>query len=359
MENLLEYAQAGGTDYEATFMAGSYTSTLIDTDTTVEVLEKVRQGFFDYTVRVTTDTAPLEYNTDQFNNRELIRFGGSESKAVLIDASVNKYNLPGTEPDISDFDEDAYEVFKGLNQDWVAAKITEEAEKAAIAAAMGVPYTPQTYSETSMSEIMNKVDRELVIETVNLGSNEMQLKASFEYEADSSLQLLGDRTQSYTFYSSEIYGTVANTDESMKKINQIYVLYSKAVKEPAGCGKGIDIRFWDNGDLLDPDVSVYFISQQDAIDTLDASLVDQSLVERDNSIIKLSFYKDVSNYEPAGATLYCSGILQHDSASLEVKRENNSLVETNKEVRIVNIKLEILDAQSGAVLASDQVTRLH
>lgn len=359
MENLLEYAEAGGTDYKGWFGADFSVPEATTETTQQQTLYKgIKQGMQSYDVRVLVDTAPTEYEKDKLNNYDVIQFGGSSSRTIMIDASLASYNsthesaLGTTEEAVCDYDESAYKYFFNMN--------TSAVLEANLAGA-----TPPLDAKT-MAEIPDFVDRELrlVVEKIE---QKMKLTANLTYTLDESILLPAAVSNVYerTLFVSELYDVASSTDPAAKKLNQIYIMYSPATLETVGYGKGQDIRVIDPEQAMKADI---FIANQQTSsrDLYNAIGIDTiSALDISTHTVHVSFQDPVEpsiNRNPAGGNIYCSGNVALENFSTYASTTtcfSRKLVATGEEVRIVTTKLEILEAGTDKVLATKTVTHLQ
>lgn len=354
MENLMEYTEAGGTDYKTWFHATS-DQVLANTATQKKVLYKgIGQGLYTYDVRVLTDTAPTtEYDT--INKKDVIQFGSASSNTIMIDAGlVSNNNYSNSEISssvVADQDEKAYETFYAYHRMAVL-----EAN-----AAGAVP--PLT--ETALNQIPNYVDRELRLEITTPSANKMQLTAYFHYELDSSILLsagTANTLESTPLFTSVSYDVASAPDDGTSKLNQIYIMYSPAALEPVGYSLGQDIRVMDPAHAMN--ATIFIANQQTSPMDVDIAIGKNTVEERDTSTHTV--YVSARNPEtgaadmyPAGGDVYCSGRLSlQDFHSTTVAHEKE-LVAKGKDVRVVKTTLDILEAGTDKVLASKSVTHLQ
>lgn len=358
MENLLEYTEAGGTEYDTWFNAAGVTP--VPTGETTQqknVYTGIKQGMYKYDVRVLMDNDPDEYDKDKLNDYKVIQFGGTGSNTIIIDASLKSYDVngvPGFEEGVSDYDEKVYEYFFSNHKFAV-----EEANL--LGAVPPLIMTP-------MNEIPNHVDRELRLEVTKPTEDKMKLTASLTYTLDDGIDLPVGVSQTYSWplFVSGMYD-LASASEEANKLNQIYIIYSPATKEPIGHGFGQDIRIMDPEHVMKADI--FIANQQDS--TLDLSNEDaiknfNGIADLDTTThtVKVSFRKPVAGsietLQPAGANIYCSGDVElQDNSFPTITCTDNELVAKNAEVRVVTTTLEILEAGTSKVLATKKVTHLQ
>lgn len=361
MENLTEYAEAGGTDYRGWFGVSAENYSFTDeNDKKVELLKGINQGLYQFDVRVTTDRKPEEYKTDQLNNFGVIQFGGSDSNSILIDASLKGKDSNGN--GVSDYDESAFEYFSVLHSSAVTEhNLIEEQKKSE-----NSNYNMQVWEEVSASEIRKYIDRELRLVVKNPKEGKMQLTASFTYELHIDVQLPAgeERIMEVPVYVSEVYDVASNESEEAKRLNQIYILYSPSVEGEATSvyGDGKDIRLLDEAKSLKANIFIANQTVGEENTAIDAAIGMGSLANRGGAAdrINVSFKNPTNNMyqEPLGGEVHCSCKGDLDSATGAVMHEN-SLVATGEKVRIVTTTVQILEKSTDKVLASKKITHLR
>ena len=224
METVLEYAEAGGTDYKGWFKEDAPTEHQLLEETTTtrkELLKNMKQGLYTYDVRVTTDKDPAKYDkADQFNNFSVIQFGSSSSNSVLIDASLASNDREATPSGVSDYDETAYEYFYTLHSSAVSEHNMIEAQKAL----EDESYDEDEWTLTQKADIPKIVDRELWLEVTKPTADKMQLKASLTYmfamtSAEDDVHLPDGTSDIYQIpiFVSEMYDLASDPDDDAKK----------------------------------------------------------------------------------------------------------------------------------------------
>ncbi len=365
MENLLEYAEAGGTEYQSWFSPSGYTLVSDFTDIITkreELLEGIGQGMFTYNVRVITDRAPAEYDKDKLNDFRVIQFGGSNSNTILINASLESNDSDVPPNGVNDYDETAYEYFYTLHSGAVTEhNMIEEQEKSE-----NPSYTMDLWTETPESSIPDFVDRELRLVVTTPIMGKMQLIAYFTYILDSSvyLPLATENVYEIPLYASELYDVASSADPNAKKLDQIYIMYSPSVTGEAAFGYGKDIRLWDEAKALK--AKIFIANQAIGSTAVDTAIGIEGLENRSGAtdIINLSFQDpgvSGANKDPLGGEIYCSCNveLENEGYFTNVSCHDNLLVSTGEEVRIVTTTLEILDPASNEVLKSKTITHLQ
>ena len=222
MENFVEYAEAGGKEFGAYFGITAEPVPTPDpsappSTVTTETYRNVRQGYFDFDVEITTDTAPTKYASPELNDRPVIQFGGSGSTTVLIDASRSANVNNGN-------DNDAYNYFytwhviamenrkAAIDADDTKSEEEKEEKKAEC--------EPKTFEE-----VRNQVDRELWISAVTTGPDKMKLEAYYRYELYGiDLPAGVDTVYTSLIYISDEFDSAGSAGDNT--LDQVYILYS-------------------------------------------------------------------------------------------------------------------------------------
>ncbi len=354
MENLIEYTEAGGTAYATWFNATSSQPITggLEPGQTKTLYKGIAQGMQTFDVRVLVDTDPDEYDRDELNDYEVIQFGGASSNTILIDASLKSNDAvvrPEFGADVSDYDEDAYEYFYNMH---VSAVLEGNLAGA----------TPAV-TPTPMPDIPSSVDRELRLEVTKPTADKMQLTANLTYILDTSVDLPAGVSKEYqtTLFVSDMYDLASDTDEDANKLDQIYIMYSPAEKEPAGYGLGQDIRVMDLNHAMD--ANIFIVNQRTSSEDMGIAIGKNEITERDTSThtVRISCVNPSggANMKPAGGDIYCSGLLAIQGFDSSTTGYSNKLVAEGEEVRIVATTLEILEAGTDKVLANKTVTHLR
>lgn len=349
LENLLEYtkAYAKGFDsekdldalglYTDLFLMDSCTVTTKFSDTNdVEVSELagVKEGLYGYTVRITRNRKPADYNTESLNEHKVISFGETGSKTVVINASV------------PDYDKDALDLFLAMNKEKVEQhNLAVEAEKLVNPTPTMTPMT-----ELTQTEMEQKLKRELWLETSQPKPDKVQLRAYMVYTVPDDLPLPdgAERQIKTEFFASGEFDRSGGVSEASDRLRQIYVLYT-----PSSVAKGLaesDIRILDKEGQLD--ANLFLAYQMSGLEAVDAA-VSKDLGGRYTSSerIRVSFQDSTVLYEPLRLGLYCSSALSIVGAEPStVKKEVNSLVAGSEECRVVTVNIEVIDPATGKVL---------
>lgn len=359
MENLMEYAESGGTNYKDWFFvsAADYDSETDDEDSDkfIETLNNVTQGIHKYDVKIITDSSPEEYATTKLNEFDVIKFGGANSGTIMIDASLNSSTSSYGTNTISTHDKLAYEHF----YDQHCSAVVESNLAGAV--------PPLT--ETALEDIPNFVDRELRVEVSQPTSDKLQVTAYFIYSLDSSIVLPDSVSHEFTgqlLVESKLYDVPSSTDTNAKKLTQIYIMYSKAELEPENIGFNQDIRIMDPNNVMKADI---FIAKQQESSSVVDNVLDKNLgTGRDTTMynVRVSFRKPqegtVEYCNPAGGNIYCSGVVELQDFTVfeeHTKCYSKNLAAKGKDVRIITTTLEIYKAGTDTLLASKTVTHLQ
>lgn len=375
MENLVEYAEAGGTDYKGWFLDDPSNYLLEQEFSDVapvstvrkELLKSISQGLYAYDVRVTTDRAPAKYDTAELNNFNVIQFGGSGSNSVLIDASLASNDREVPPSGVSDYDETAYEYFYTLHSSAVLEHNMIEDQKKLNNPA----YVKDEWDLTEEADIPKIVDRELWLEVTKPATDKMQLTAYLTYmfamtSAEDDVHLPDGTSKTYQIpiFVSDMYDLPSDADADAKKLDQIYVLFTEAKSEEAGYYKNRDIRILDSAISGERalDAKIFLIYQETSSKDVNDAFVIEELENRAETYTIRVACSDVEtgvDRSPAGAMIYCSSKIDLESGTTNVSYEEDNLVASNEEVRIVTTTLEILEAGTTKVLASKTVTNLQ
>lgn len=349
MEDLLELAGAvkDSSQYADT-CAGLYAGTvttkqsLSDTQP-VEIVEitGVQKGSYTYTVEITRDTQPAKYSG--MNNKDVLSFGASGSKAAIIDASLKGTDM--NNDGVSDYDRMALDTFYSAH----CNKVLE------YNAALPEDVTPTPTPLVSMGEddVRQLIDRDILLEAVKTPEGKMELAAYMSYTVDSSL-LLPDgmsRTLEMEFYRSAAYHVASDATEGAEKLDRIYLLYSPWAGENRSSADNYDVRIVDKEKVLGADV--FLVYQEDTTKVVDSTLLTQKLNDRFNAKdIKVYFgEKGESQSEPYRVDLYSPAEIKLTSSVTGVTAHSYSMISETDEIRVEELMIKIFDAE-GNELAS-------
>lgn len=387
MENMLEYAEAGGTDFKGWFLVDDddYDNLtpevtpapgVTPTPQTVkkEELRNMESGHLKYTVKITTDTAPAKYNSGTsgntwLNDFSVIQFGGSDSNAILIDATGSNY------------DDQAVAVFYSMHQN---AIIQHDAEELALAEEDEEgDYEPDlwqgTDKEKSEDDISDSLDREIWIQSKQdgLSADKFRLVAHMSYTFNGTAEMpdSADLTYEIPLCYSEVFDKDTGA-EDQKHLNQIYVMYS--AETTGNNSEGVDVRIWDPTQVLT--VNLYAIKQatngKDVINPVDGELTSdfKNAVKNGNLdayysggagniVVSCRVPETTENKTPKSVTIYSPSTIDLKSGEYEdtqVTTKDKDLVAEGDEVRVVTITIEIIDPDTGnRILTPETVTRLQ
>ena len=347
MEDLLELAGAvkDSSQYADT-CAGLYAGTvttkqsLSDTQP-VEIVEitGVQKGSYTYTVEITRDTQPSKYSG--MNNKDVLSFGASGSKAAIIDASLKGTDM--NNDGVSDYDKMAVDTFYSAHcnkVDEYNAALPED-----------VTPTPTPLVPKEEDDVEKLIDRDVVLRAVKTPEGKMELAAYMSYTVESSL-LLPDgmsRTLEMEFYRSAAYHVASDTTEGAEKIDRIYLLYSPWADEAIDL---YDVRIVDKDKVLGADV--FLVYQEDTEKTIDSTLLSQQLSDRFNAKeIKVYFGEksDISQSAPYRVDLYSPARIELNGSFTVVTAHSNSMISETDEIRVEELMIKIFDAE-GNELAS-------
>ena len=372
MENMLEYAEAGGADFKGWFLVDDDDyenltpvvtpapgATPTPQTIKIEELRNVKSGHLEYTVKITTDNAPAKYASDQLNNLKVIQFGSSGSNAILIDAS----------------DTSVENYVTSLYHSWHTLKVDQhDAEELALAEA-DEDYDPELWreapynlpkDETAVGALIN---REIHIKSEPIAgeSEKFRLVAEMVYTVSDGLELPDgvDRTYSEQLCYSEKFDSEDSLATSPKHLTQIYLMFSD---EDTGDSEGIDIRFWDPAGMLD--VNLYAVKQA----TIDEDDPEDAAASADGAHDFSQYYSggDICitciapgvggiATPPNSAKIFSSLEVTGDVTSqTDIEIIGKELVARDDKVRAVTVTIEIIDEDTGkTVLTPETVTRLQ
>ena len=360
MENLLEYAEAGGTKFQELYgvPASDYDSPVPGVTpipaVKTEELRNVKSGLLDYTVRITTDSAPAKYSSDRLNELKVIQFGGSDSNAILIDATGSSQ------------DDAAAAVFLGFHEQ---AIIQHDAEELALAED-DEDYEPELWQgnpsiHKDQTAVLASLDREIWIHSESVSADSFRIRAYMAYTTNGSVIMPDGIDSSYVYkvslcYSEEFDSEAGGGD---KNLDQIYVMYSQ---ETVGVEGTYDIRFWDPAGMLT--VNFYMVKQAtqtiaDFDDAVENGGLSQYYSGTDN--IKLTCKEPTSSVSvpPVSADVYGSLPVVGDATmetGVTYDSSEVSLIAKGDEVRVVTVQIEVFDSDTGErILEPETVTRLQ
>lgn len=336
-------------------------------DVEVSMINGVTEGVNRFNVRITRDRNPSEYgdatSKSGANESGIISFGETGSKTVLIDANVSSY------------DEKYLEFFWDEQKKTVESHNLAEDNKKAEAEAVGTTYTPQYWELFTKEEMKSKVTREIWIEMTHperspsvYDYEKVQLTGSVIYKVDAGVHLPDGASyirSELFFVSSEEYDSLTSTVTTPQLIKQIYILYSPSA-DMMGMATTSDLRLLDktknapgtSGGSLD--ANVFLVYQKSTAENV-ASMINKTLkdhyISSDN--IRLSFKPHAedetksSAIDPTRAEVYCSAnVTVVEGTPTSVKETDYQLVPTNDDLRVVTVKIEIIDPETNQVVTA-------
>lgn len=355
MEDLQELANAvkDSSQYVSTCetlygTSATETQSLTDAQPVEKSEFNITKGSHTFKVEVIRDTKPSEYTN--MNDKKVLSFGESGSNAVMINASTkgNEFVLgDGT----NGYDAMALESFTTLHQD----KINE------MNAALdpGDPSVTPAVAKTA-DEIDGLIDRDVLLETVAIGEEKMQLVAYFSYTVADSLELPDGQSRQINmeFFRTAEYHKPDSTVAGAQKLDRVYVLYSPCAWEDTTGVTNQDVRIVDICKRLGADV--YLVYQEEgSVQGITSTLVNTSLATRfDGKSLKVSFgRRGEAQKEPYKVDLYSPTEVIWSSVS-NVTLHQKELIAKESELRVQKITINISDSD-GNQLASGDVACLQ
>lgn len=299
----------------------------------IKTITGVDKGAYTFEIEVTRDTEPTKYTN--MNDQKVLSFGATGKKTALIDASKNgNLNLGSS---VHRYDKWALDYFVTQHN----AKIDEmEADE---------DIEVEESDKKTKSQIQDMMDRDVILEAVNLGGNKMQLKAHFVYKVpDSNSMLLlpadASRELKDTFYTSAVYDSAAATGPSVEKIDRVYLLYSPCEGEVTSSYGNCDVRIIDPGQVLGAEV--YLLYQEDSKKAITSDLISQELSTRfDSKEIEVTFgYKGAMESAPGKVDLYSPAEIICNSGFENVSVYSNTLVSMQPSIRVQELTIKVTDS---------------
>ncbi len=361
MEDLMELAGAvkDSSQYVSTcetLYGTSATETQAWTEAVpVEKFEfNVTKGSYTFKVEVIRDTKPADYTN--MNNKQVLTFGESGSNAVMIDAStkgnVFVVGLGEDEEEVNGYDTMALETFTTLHQD----KINEDNAALDPDDPLATPAVAKTEDE-----IEGLIDRDVLLETVAIGEEKMQLVAYFSYTVADSLELPDGQSRQINmeFFRTTEYHKPDSTVAGAQKLDRVYVLYSPCAWEDTIGVTNQDVRIVDTCERLGADV--YLVYQEaGSVQSINSTLVNTSLDSRfSGKSLKVSFGRngDATQTKPYRVDLYSPTEIIWSSVD-NVTLHQKELVAKKNELRVQTITINITDSD-GIQLASEEIACLQ
>lgn len=380
MENMLEYAEAGGEDFQLYFggdLTPSATPAPGVTPTpepikTVE-LKNVPSGFLEFTIKITTDTEPAKYNSGTsentwLNDFKVIQFGGSDG-AILVDATS------------ADYDNQAAAVFLGFHEEAIIQHDEEELEENE-GDDPDLWYGDPSVHKTHPDDVLPTLDREIWIHSQAEGGSKFRLVAYMAYKTNGGIEMpewLDVTTYSYMIplcYSEE-FDSADSGETNPKYLNQIYVMYAQENELLNNVG-GVDVRIWDPSEVLT--ANLYMVKQatnhKDVVNPVNGELTSDfknAVKEGDLSdyytggagdlVVSCYAPDTTSDQSPKSIKIYSPSMVKlkdGEYKSSQVTTKSNDLVAEGDKVRAITVTIEIIDEDTGQrVLAPETVTRLQ
>lgn len=356
--NLIEFVEAGGTDFEGElgYTVGSKSTTgKVDT----YVLSNVPMGYRRYDVRVTQDNEPTDYSAG-LNDYESIWLGDKNSASIMVDISNRNCQL---------LDEGALEAFYTMHCDKIdevnAAKLDADPEA-----------TDLLSKPSSASSLKFDVSREVLLVTKQTGTK-MTIKAVLRYELKAEVVIPDgfSRTLEYTVFTSDPFDCPDVADGFT--LGSIYLAYEDSSVVSGISPVHIRILNEDGAAMANSafGADLYIALQDHIAEASDAA--GKTLSERmsGKSAVKVSFVEKGSTnvQEPyvlknaegqivAKRKVYCSGGLTlTESVSLadHVEAVPNRLIATEKGIRAVTYRFEVIDPELSVVAATGKTVVLR
>lgn len=362
MEDVSEYAAAGldssKRDYSVFGTAVVTTPTSAPGVTPGATTEKtytlsgVAKGFNKFNVKITENTSPAKYSASALNDYEMFSFGGNGANALMIDACKESTAVANVESRV-------LEEFTAKHE--FALKEYND-EKAAEAIAAGSP-TPTPKPKKTEAELKDAIQREIEVRTVSNATDKMELQVYLVYKINVGTDfeysdVEEDKTIEKKIFNSPEFDIPGIGGE---KIDQVYILFNDsdiAKSSLAEC----DIRIKDETKTLN--CTMFLVRQGTATASTSAILYTESEMVTavgSSAETKVSFKPDATALgilEPNGIEMYCSEKVNIVSLKPEtVAKYDNKLLSGSADARLVEIKIEIIDPETGAVLLTD--TEVH
>ncbi len=325
-------------------------------------ISNVKKGSFTYSVDVTIDTEPTDYNA--VNNVDVLSFGESGKATVLIDASTKGNILPG-------YTENTHDVM-AVNHFVTLRNSKINADNALLAE--GETETPllDPNSAADTATIRSLIDRDVYLEAVETPEGKVQLTGYFSYQLggdDTTFDIGGaNRVWEDTFFPAQEFNKPGTGTAGNEELGKIYLLFSPFASENRTAAFNYDVRIWDDTQqLLDTDI--FIVYQESSVQSIDpsspggAALLGQNLSERfpasdTAKAVDVCFAKrGASEKPPKRVDLYSPAIVSCGSFA-SVHTHSNRMIPESPDIRVHTITIEIKDSD-GVVLATDTVTSLQ
>ena len=329
----------------------SVTTPFSDTnDVEVSTLTGVTKGSNSFTVRITRDRTPDEYlpavpgSTGSVNTAGSIVFGETGSKTILINV------------DMDTFDESVRNIFHSLH----ATAVANFNAAQDVLEAKGDSFESDK-SVMGESELNSHIQRVLRYELVHPDGNseKVVLQGTAVYTLDSNavyLEADASNTWQQVFYTSDEFDSLSSSNASPEHLKQIYIIYEESnyTKETPTTkvyllDKTNQLPTTNTGSL---DANVFFVCQKNSLTDLNTA-VNETLGSYFGTEKLTVGVSDGGSVTPTRAELYCSaGINVMGLRPTTVEVYDNRLVAKNDNLRLITINIEVLDPDTGTVLAS-------
>lgn len=306
-------------------------------DVEVSEITGIIEGVHEYKVRITRDRTPDKYSGG-LNDHGVITFGETGSKTVLIHA------------DGSSDDTAMVDLYHAMHEEEVD---THNLAELALAEEDS-DYTPNELTPLSKDDVAREISREIWLELKSASAEKVKLEAYMVYYVDESLLLPtgAERQMKELFFTSDEFDLNTSTLDTAEKLKQIYVLFAPPT---GGIEKTtVDIRVLDRtGGQLD--ANIFLVYQKSGLDAIGTAITKDNLgaYYSTSEKINVAFGEPLgSPYNPTRASLYCSAYLDVIGTKPSTVTEKElTLVASNTEIRIVTVKIEVLDPDTDQVLA--------
>lgn len=364
MEDLNEMVGSGNRNYT---LLGSVNTTTPTPGITVNEISGVTKGFNTFNVKITENTNPTKYSAGGLNNYEVFSFGGEGSNAVMVNAC---------DPEMAIVEDAAWTYYSTIHKQVIDEEnallelgvtptpvvtpgVTPAATPTPVPITPGVTPTPKTYKPDT--DIKAAISRELHITTETDSTHiKMYVHAVYTLHGD-SIEFSSDeskRVLSVPIYETETNRYLDPNSSTTDLLDQIYFLYSPSMftyNDPTSC---CDIRIFDTASVLKS--SLYIVPQREtkktSVDSVAAKLYDGTeLASRVGSGATTISYadKDGNVTSPKELKVYCpETITTLGTTPLSATHYEKKLIGGSAEARVVEITIEVIDPETGAVLLS-------
>lgn len=366
MEDLNEMVGSGNRNYT---LLGSVNTTTPTPGITVNEISGVTKGFNTFNVKITENTNPTKYSAGGLNNYEVFSFGGEGSNAVMVNAC---------DPEMAIVEEAAWTYYSTIHKQVIDEEnallelgvtptpvvtpgVTPAATPTPVPITPGVTPTQKTCKDETT--IKSKISRELHITTKTDGSYiKMYVHAVYtlhgneiEFSSDESKRVL-----SILVYETETNRYNDPNSATTDLLDQIYLLYSPSMFTYEDVLSSCDIRIFDTASVLKS--SMYIVPQREAkkttVGSADAKLYDGTALESrvGTNKTRISYTNDDGTLvSPKELKVYCPEeiiIRGSEPATTSATHYGKKLIGGSAEARVVEITIEVIDPDTGAVLLS-------